>query len=94
MDIVSSLVQLISGAVGGNIGGLLVKRFSLGTIGNTSAGIIGGGIGGSALGALLGGSGAAGSLGSVVLNVAGGGVGGIAVMLIVALVKMMIGKPS
>lgn len=55
MDIVGLIIQLICGAVGGNVAGALLKNFSLGTAGNSIAGIIGGGLGGQILGALLGG---------------------------------------
>lgn len=71
-------VQLISGAVGGNIGGALLKQFSLGPVGNSIAGIVGGGIGGQILGALMG----------------GGGIGGIIVMIIVGVIKNMMGGKS
>jgi hypothetical protein len=33
MDIVSIIIQLVSGAAGGNIAGTLLKNFSLGTAG-------------------------------------------------------------
>ena len=46
MDIVTLLVQLISGALGGNVAGSLLKNLSLGTVGNSLAGIVGGGLGG------------------------------------------------
>lgn len=46
------IVQLISGAVGGNIAGSFMKNLSLGTVGNSLAGILGGGIGGQLLGLL------------------------------------------
>ena len=39
------IIQLILGAVGGNIGGVLFKNISLGTLGNSIAGIVGGGLG-------------------------------------------------
>ena len=42
MDITSLIIQLVSGAVGGNIGGAIFKNLSLGTTGNSIAGIIGG----------------------------------------------------
>ena len=42
MDFTSLIIQLVSGAVGGNIGGALHKNVSLGTTGNSIAGIIGG----------------------------------------------------
>jgi uncharacterized membrane protein YeaQ/YmgE (transglycosylase-associated protein family) len=45
MDITSLIIQLVSGAVGGNIGGAIFKNLSLGTTGNSIAGIIGGPLG-------------------------------------------------
>jgi uncharacterized membrane protein YeaQ/YmgE (transglycosylase-associated protein family) len=79
MDIVSLIVQLISGALGGNVAGALLKQFSLGPVGNSIVGIIGGGLGGQLLGmvgagdvAAAGGAGL--DIGSIVSNVAGGGV--------------------
>ena len=42
----SLIVQLVLGALGGNIGGSLFKNLSLGTVGNSIAGMVGGGIGG------------------------------------------------
>lgn len=97
MDITSLIVQLISGAVGGNIGGALLKQYSLGTVGNSIAGIVGGGIGGQIISALMGGGGAAATsgIGAILGNVAGGGVGGIIVMIIVGLIRNMMGnKPA
>ena len=49
MDIATVLSSLIAGAVGGNIIGALFKKFSLGTIGNTLAGVVGGGLAGYAI---------------------------------------------
>jgi hypothetical protein len=54
VDIVSLIIQLISGAVGGNVAGALLKNFSLGTAGNSIAGILGGGIGGAILMIIIG----------------------------------------
>ena len=45
MDMVSLLISLVSGAVGGNIVGAAMKDRSLGGVGNTIAGLIGGGAG-------------------------------------------------
>jgi len=59
MNLVPLIIQLISGAVGGNIAGALLKKFDLGPIGNSIAGIVGGGIGGHLLGMLTGGGAAA-----------------------------------
>ena len=52
MDIISLIVNLISGAIGGNIAAAVLKDQSLGTIGNSVAGILGGGIGAAILQAL------------------------------------------
>ena len=45
MDFTSLIIQLVSGALGGNIAGALFKNLSLGTTGNSIAGIIGGPLG-------------------------------------------------
>jgi hypothetical protein len=97
MDIVSLLIQLISGAAGGNIAGSLLKNLSLGTVGNSLAGIVGGGLGGQLLGGLLsGGAPAMGAGGldmmSVLSQVAGGGIGGGGLMAIIGLIRSMMAK--
>ena len=53
MDIINLLIQLLSGAVGGNVAGNLARDGGLGPPGNTLAGAVGGGIGGQILSALL-----------------------------------------
>jgi uncharacterized membrane protein YeaQ/YmgE (transglycosylase-associated protein family) len=78
------IISLLCGAVGGNLGGLILKKFSLGTLWNSVAGIVGGGIGSQLLGGTLGG-GIPDQLGS-------GAIGGIVVMLIVGLVKKLMSK--
>lgn len=89
------IIELISGAVGGNIAGALLKKYSLGTVGNSIVGILGGGIGGWLLGMVgLGGGGAAGSAGGILSTVAGGGVGGAVLMVIVGLIKQAMGKKA
>jgi uncharacterized membrane protein YeaQ/YmgE (transglycosylase-associated protein family) len=61
--LIGVIIQLVSGAVGGNIAGALLKNLSLGAVGNSIAGIVGGGIGGQFLGMLgVGGAAAAGGL--------------------------------
>jgi uncharacterized membrane protein YeaQ/YmgE (transglycosylase-associated protein family) len=47
MNIVSLIIEAISGAVGGNVAGAAMKDNSLGTMGNSIAGIVGGGLGGT-----------------------------------------------
>lgn len=54
MDITSLLIQLVSGAVGGNIAGAAMKKFSLGTVDNSIVGILGGGVGGAVLLVIVG----------------------------------------
>ena len=49
MDYALLILQLISGALGGNVAGALLKNQSLGTFGNAIAGVVGGGIGGQLL---------------------------------------------
>lgn len=87
------IIQLISGAIGGNVAGALLKNYSLGTIGNSIAGIVGGGLGGFLLG-LVGIATGSGSMdvGGIVGSVAGGGVGGGVLMIIVGLIKKALGK--
>jgi uncharacterized membrane protein YeaQ/YmgE (transglycosylase-associated protein family) len=93
MDIVGLIIQLICGAVGGNVAGALLKNFSLGTAGNSIAGVIGGGLGGQILGALLGGGAStAAAGGSMVASIAGGGIGGAVLMIIIGIVKGMMEK--
>lgn len=94
MDITTIIIQLIAGAVGGNVGGALFKNLSLGTTGNSIAGIIGGPLGGALLGALGlgGGAAAAGGLGSILSGVGGGGVGGVILMLVVGFIKKSMAK--
>ena len=46
------IIQLVSGALGGNVAGKLLKNMSHGTIGNSNVGILGGGIVGQMMGML------------------------------------------
>ena len=46
MDVTSLVLQLISGAAGGNVAGALLKKSSLGPVGSSIAGLLGGGLGG------------------------------------------------
>jgi hypothetical protein len=92
--IVGLIIQLIAGAVGGNIVGAAAKQLDLGHVGNSIAGIVGGGLGGQIVGALLGGGAAASSgldIGSIVEQVVAGGVGGGILMAIIGLIKQVMG---
>ncbi len=87
------IVQLISGAVGGNAAGALMKKSSFGTLINSVLGIVGGGLGGQLLG-LLGIDAPTGGMDvqSVAGSIASGGVGGGALIAIVGLIKNAMGK--
>jgi uncharacterized membrane protein YeaQ/YmgE (transglycosylase-associated protein family) len=89
MDMTGLLVSLISGAVGGNVAGAAMQDKSLGTLGNSLAGIFGGGIGSFLLQMLgiLATSDAGGGLGNILGNVASGGVGGAVLLAVVSALK-------
>lgn len=89
MDTTSLIIDLISGAVGGNAAGAAMPDKSLGTLGNAIAGLVGGGLGGQILQALVPALSGIGSsdLGGIVANIAGSGVGGGLMMAVVSLLK-------
>lgn len=96
-----TIIGLLSGAVGGNAVGAALKNLSLGPIGNTIAGIVGGGAGATILGMLGADPGAAaeaagaveagGGVGNILSGIAGGAVGGGGLMAIIGAVKNMMG---
>jgi len=99
VDITKILIQLISGAVGGNVAGAAMKKFSLGPVGNSIVGILGGGLGGQLLawfgmgGAWTPASSAGGfDLGEIIASVAGGGVGGGVLLAAVGAIRKQMGK--
>jgi hypothetical protein len=95
MDIVTLLIQLISGALGGNVAGSLLKNLSLGTLGNSIAGIVGGGLGGQILGSLLNLPAVGGGpldLPAILTQIASGGVGGGVLMAIVGILRSVLAK--
>jgi hypothetical protein len=102
--IINLIIELVSGAAGGNIAGTLLKQYSLGAIGNSLAGIVGGGIAGQLLNIVLGGGATAGAtagavaggldVGLIVEQIVGGGVGGGVLMVIVGIVKQLMGGQS
>ena len=94
------IVQLLSGALGGNAAGKLMPKASLGTLFNSILGIVGGGLGGQILSTVLGGGGVEGAvptdasaggmdLAGILGNVASGGVGGGVLLAIVGAIKKM-----
>ncbi len=93
MEFLPLIINLISGGVGGNIVGSLFKNLSLGTMGNSIAGIAGGGLGGSILGALgMGATGGDMSMGGILGSLAGGGVGGGVLMTVIGLIRKVMGR--
>ena len=92
------IISLLSGAVGGNIAGALLKKFSMGTLWNSVVGILGGGLGGTIFSMLgLGGVAAAGAsssldVTSILGSIAGGGVGGGVVLAIIGFIKKAMNK--
>ena len=93
MDILSFIISLISGAIGGNVAGAALKEQSLGTLGNSIVGILGGGIGGTIIQA-LGVASASGGMdaASLINSFLSGGVGGGIVMIIVGLIRSAMAK--
>lgn len=96
--IISIIIQLVAGAVGGNGLGAATKNLSLGTAGNTIAGAIGG-VGGTwlaslvpALAGLLGDAGAGMDPGALVGQGVSGLVGGGILTAIVAAVRKAMAK--
>ena len=93
MELLPLIVQLLSGAVGGNAAGSLMKKFSLGTLGNSLVGILGGGLGGQLLGMLgMAAGGGEMDLAGILSSVASGGVGGGALMAVIGMIKGSMSK--
>ena len=90
-DLLPFILQLVGGAVGGNLIAKLLKNLDLGPIGNTIIGLIGG-FGGGRLAGLLGASTGGTDIVPMVLSLLGGGVGGGALTAIVGLIKGLVAK--
>jgi hypothetical protein len=94
------IIEIVAGAIGGNAAGAAAKKYSLGAIGNSIAGAVGGlilgqilaamGIGEPGMAAADGAPGAGGmDIGAIIGQVIGGGVGGGALTMIDGLIKSM-----
>lgn len=97
MDLVSALISLISGGIGGNILGAAWKEKSLGAIGNSIAGAIGGVAGAyisQAVGLLTTLGLADMTIGSMLGNAGSSAVGGIVLTGIVGLIKSAMSKKA
>lgn len=91
---INLIIQLISGALGGNLAGRLFKKFSLGTLLNSILGIVGGGLCGQFLNSVgFGDTGGPGTdIWSVIGNILGGGVGGGILITVIGAIKKVFGK--
>lgn len=91
MDLMSILIQAVSGAIGGNAAGAAAKNISLGPIGNSITGALGGGLLGPILAGLLGlgGTAAAGGLdvNAIIQGFATGGVSGALTAAVLGFIK-------
>ncbi len=82
------IIHLVSGALGGNLAGRLIPNYSMGRVGNSIAGILGGGLGGWILGMLgLGEPDFSLNLMAVLGNTVGGAVGGGFIMVVLGALK-------
>jgi hypothetical protein len=96
MDLVSILVQLAAGAGGGNAIGAAMKDRSLGTMGNSALGAIGGLILGQVVERFTGGAISAGAvaqatqgmdIGGLITNLLSSGAGGALLTAVVSMLK-------
>ncbi len=102
MDWLGIIIQLILGAVGGNVGAAVVKNSNLGTTGNSVVGAIGGIILGQIIQHMTGAppspdaaaaaAAATSGIGAIIENVIGGGVGGAVLQVIAGLIKNSMSK--
>ncbi len=94
MEYLMMALPYVMGAVGGNGMAKLIPSLNLGTLWNSVAGIVGGGLGGTLLSMIGISAGAATSfdITSLLGGAATGAVGGGVVLFIVGLVKKLLGK--
>ena len=92
------ILNLVSGAVGGNVVGRLIDSLNQGTVINSIAGILGGGLGGSILGMLgapdmagMAGDTAGMDIGALLRQLVSGGFGGGVLLAIVGFVCSKMG---
>lgn len=100
MNTTALIIQLVSGAIGGNVGGLLIgslrSESNLGLVGNSIVGVIAGGLGGEFLskmaatyGLMPGGEM---SFTAFAFSVLGGGIAGIVAVAVAGLIKSRMSK--
>ncbi len=88
------IIQLLSGAAGGNLAGAALKNINMGWLWNSILGVIGGGVAGQVLGPLLGMAGTAATSGldpmAILSSVLQGGAGGGVLMALAGVLKGMV----
>jgi len=95
MSYLPLIIALVSGVVGGNVLGAAVKNLNLGPVGNSIAGLLGGGIGGQLLTSIAQGGATGGMDVGTVLSSIGGGVGGGGVLTAASAgLKQLLAKPT
>ena len=95
MSYVPLIIQLVSGVVGGNALGAAVKSLNLGPVGNSIAGLLGGGLGGQLLASLAQGGAPAGmDVGMILESIGGGVAGGGGLTAAAGFMKQMLAKPT
>lgn len=96
MDIVSIIIQLVAGAIGGNAAGKASQKFDLGGAGNSALGAVGGLVLGQIVERMTGGAVPADAaaaatsgldIGGIISNLVGGGVGGAVLTGIIGAIK-------
>jgi hypothetical protein len=95
MEIVTLIIQLLSGAAGGHLAASMAKNVDLGPVGNTIAGAIGGGLGGQILTGLLGlASARSGGLdiGSIIGQIIAGGASGGILTAVVGMIRQAMAR--
>lgn len=88
------IIQLVGGAAGGNVAGALLKNVSLGSVGNSVVGALGGAGSAYALGPIIGNmlGGGGGGIMDIIGQAADGGIGGLVLTVVVGLIKSMMAK--
>ncbi len=98
MDPISLLMPFFSGAAGGNLVGGILKNFNLGSLGNSLAGMIGGGVGSLVIGNMLGlpmpQGGVDPDTSALLGQILGGGVGGGVLTIVIAILQKMFGQTA
>jgi uncharacterized membrane protein YeaQ/YmgE (transglycosylase-associated protein family) len=92
MEYLPLIIQLASGALGGNLAGKAMPKASMGTLVNSILGIVGGGLGGQLLGMLGMDVGGGMDLMGIIGSIASGGVGGGVIMAIIGVIKNAMSK--